>query len=169
MVPAESIALPVGEIQGRSAHSDDLIAIAPIVRYDPKAGAGGGADKLWGTLLETYAAQNLAATLELDWSEARLAYWHVQGRDEVASSSQPATIVGLGRPRPLRAPSLSSVPRVVTSRPPCDNRVHLGSNRVLQDGRQGCGGHGHHEHAVGRLEGAEKLPLLLHDDVAVAQ
>ena len=41
------------------------------------------ADVLWGALLETYAAQNLAAILESDWPEARLAYWHVQGRHEV--------------------------------------------------------------------------------------
>ena len=64
-------------------------------------------------------------------------------------------------------PRTPSVLRVVTSA--SRDRVRLGSNRVLQDGRQGCGGHGHHEHAVGRLEGAEKLPLVFHDDVAVAQ
>src|SRR3990172_5387516 len=43
----------------------------------------GGDDPLWGPLLETYAAQNLAAILEAHWQEARLAYWHVQGRHEV--------------------------------------------------------------------------------------
>ena len=32
------------------------------------------ADVLWGALLETYAAQNLAAILESDWPEARLVY-----------------------------------------------------------------------------------------------
>ena len=40
-------------------------------------------DPLRGVLLETYVAQNLAAILESDWPEARLAYWHVQGRHEV--------------------------------------------------------------------------------------
>jgi hypothetical protein len=45
--------------------------------------ARASADVLWGALLETYAAQNLAAILESDWPEARLAYWHVQGRHEV--------------------------------------------------------------------------------------
>ena len=40
-------------------------------------------DPLAGPLLETYAAQNLAATLDSDWPEARLGYWHVQGRYEV--------------------------------------------------------------------------------------
>lgn len=41
------------------------------------------ADLMWGALLETYVAQNLAAILESDWPQARLAYWHVQGRHEV--------------------------------------------------------------------------------------
>lgn len=49
------------------------------------------ADKLWGALLETYTAQNLAATLESGWPEARLAYWHVQGRHEVDF------VIGTGR------------------------------------------------------------------------
>ncbi len=40
-------------------------------------------DPMWGALLETYVAQNLAAILDSDWPEARLAYWHVQGRYEV--------------------------------------------------------------------------------------
>jgi len=40
-------------------------------------------DPLWGALLETYAAQNLASILEADWPGARLSYWHVQGRHEV--------------------------------------------------------------------------------------
>jgi hypothetical protein len=40
-------------------------------------------EALDGALLETYAAQNLAALLESDWPEARLHYWHVQGRHEV--------------------------------------------------------------------------------------
>ncbi len=40
-------------------------------------------DPMSGALLETYAAQNLAAILDAEWPEARLAYWHVQGRHEV--------------------------------------------------------------------------------------
>lgn len=40
-------------------------------------------DPLWGALLETYVAQNLAAILGSDWPEARLGYWHIQGRQEV--------------------------------------------------------------------------------------
>lgn len=36
-----------------------------------------------GPMLETYVAQNLAAILEADWPDARLSYWHVQGRHEV--------------------------------------------------------------------------------------
>jgi len=40
-------------------------------------------DPLWGALLETYVAQNLAGILEAEWPEARLGFWHVQGRHEV--------------------------------------------------------------------------------------
>ena len=40
-------------------------------------------DAMSGALLETYVAQNLAAILDSDWPEARLGYWHVQGRHEV--------------------------------------------------------------------------------------
>lgn len=40
-------------------------------------------DPMWGALLETYVAQNLAAILDADWPDARLGYWHVQGRHEV--------------------------------------------------------------------------------------
>jgi predicted AAA+ superfamily ATPase len=40
-------------------------------------------DPMFGALLETYVAQNLAAILDADWPEARLGYWHVQGRHEV--------------------------------------------------------------------------------------
>ena len=40
-------------------------------------------DPLSGALLETYVAQNLVANLDADWPEARLSYWHVQGRHEV--------------------------------------------------------------------------------------
>lgn len=38
---------------------------------------------LYGALLETYVATNLAAILDAEWPQARLAYWHVQGRHEV--------------------------------------------------------------------------------------
>jgi predicted AAA+ superfamily ATPase len=38
---------------------------------------------MWGALLETYVAQNLAGILSSEWPHARLAYWHVQGRYEV--------------------------------------------------------------------------------------
>ena len=40
-------------------------------------------DPLSGALLDTYVAQNLVANLDADWPEARLSYWHVQGRHEV--------------------------------------------------------------------------------------
>jgi predicted AAA+ superfamily ATPase len=40
-------------------------------------------DPLWGALLETYVAHNLAAILESAWPATHLAYWHVQGRHEV--------------------------------------------------------------------------------------
>jgi hypothetical protein len=40
-------------------------------------------DPMSGALLETYVAQNLAAILGSEWPEARLGYWHVQGRHEV--------------------------------------------------------------------------------------
>lgn len=40
-------------------------------------------DPLSGALLETYVAQNLVAILDTEWPEARLGYWHVQGRYEV--------------------------------------------------------------------------------------
>lgn len=40
-------------------------------------------DPMSGPLLETYAAQNLAAVLDAEWPEAQLGYWHVQGRYEV--------------------------------------------------------------------------------------
>ncbi|MBX3744927.1 MAG: ATP-binding protein [Verrucomicrobiae bacterium] len=40
-------------------------------------------DLLRGALFETYAAQNVAALLEAHVPEARLAYWHEQGRHEV--------------------------------------------------------------------------------------
>lgn len=47
---------------------------------EPRLAAG---DPMWGALLETYVAQNLAAILDADWPDARLGYWHVQGRHEV--------------------------------------------------------------------------------------
>ena len=40
-------------------------------------------DPMSGPLLETYDAQNLASILDSDWPEARLGYWHIQGRHEV--------------------------------------------------------------------------------------
>jgi hypothetical protein len=40
-------------------------------------------DPLRGAVYETYVAQNLAGLLEARWPEARLAFWHVQGRHEV--------------------------------------------------------------------------------------
>lgn len=43
-----------------------------------------GRDRLMrGALLETYVAQNLAAILEAHMPDARLGYWHEQGRHEV--------------------------------------------------------------------------------------
>lgn len=51
--------------------------------------AGGGrarlstSDPLAGAILETYMESNLAGILEASWPEARLAFWHVQGRYEV--------------------------------------------------------------------------------------
>ena len=44
---------------------------------------GVASEAMKGALLETYAAQNLAALLESEWTGARLSYWHVQGRYEV--------------------------------------------------------------------------------------
>ena len=40
-------------------------------------------NSLFGALLETYVAQNLAGVLESDWPNAHLAFWNVQGRHEV--------------------------------------------------------------------------------------
>lgn len=40
-------------------------------------------DPLWGAMLETYVAAAIAAILESRWPEARLSFWHVQGRHEV--------------------------------------------------------------------------------------
>lgn len=40
-------------------------------------------DPIRGALVETYVAQNLSAVIEARWPEARLFYWHVQGRYEV--------------------------------------------------------------------------------------
>jgi len=40
-------------------------------------------DPLWGALLETYVAQNLAGILDSEWPGASLSYWHIQGRYEV--------------------------------------------------------------------------------------
>jgi predicted AAA+ superfamily ATPase len=40
-------------------------------------------EPLRGYLMETYVAQNLAGILAAHWPDARLHYWHVQGRREV--------------------------------------------------------------------------------------
>jgi len=40
-------------------------------------------EPLRGALWETYAAQNLAATIDARWPRAALSFWHVQGRYEV--------------------------------------------------------------------------------------
>lgn len=46
------------------------------------AGDLAGADPMLGPLLETYVHQNLASILSAHWRDARLHYWHVQGRHE---------------------------------------------------------------------------------------
>ncbi len=48
-----------------------------------RAGGPDPSDPLRGALLETYVAQNLTGILAAEWPDARLAYWHVQGRYEV--------------------------------------------------------------------------------------
>jgi predicted AAA+ superfamily ATPase len=40
-------------------------------------------DPLWGALLETWVAQNLASIVESEGCGTGLSYWHVQGRHEV--------------------------------------------------------------------------------------
>ena len=40
-------------------------------------------DALKGALLETYIASNLMGILSAQWPEAKLYYWHIQGRHEV--------------------------------------------------------------------------------------
>lgn len=52
--------------------------LAGVTALDP-----GMDEPLRGALLETYVAQNLAGILEARWPEARLSFWHVQGRHEV--------------------------------------------------------------------------------------
>lgn len=52
--------------------------LAGVTALDP-----GVDEPLRGALLETYVAQNLAGILEARWPEARLSFWHVQGRHEV--------------------------------------------------------------------------------------
>ncbi|MCU0290930.1 MAG: ATP-binding protein [Thermoanaerobaculaceae bacterium] len=47
------------------------------------AGLRDGQAPLSGALLETYVANNLVAILDAEWPQARLGYWHVQGRHEV--------------------------------------------------------------------------------------
>lgn len=57
---------------GLAAHLADVLSLE----------AGHGA-LMRGSLLETYVAQNLAAILEAHLPEARLCFWHEQGRYEV--------------------------------------------------------------------------------------
>jgi predicted AAA+ superfamily ATPase len=57
---------------GLAAHMAGLTTLEP-----------GRDDLLRGALFETYVAQNLAALLEAHLPEARLGYWHEQGRHEV--------------------------------------------------------------------------------------
>ncbi|MCE7869816.1 ATP-binding protein [bacterium CPR1] len=52
--------------------------LAGVTSVEPTSG-----EPLRGPLFETYVAANLAALLESHWPEARLHYWHVQGRFEV--------------------------------------------------------------------------------------
>jgi predicted AAA+ superfamily ATPase len=40
-------------------------------------------EPLRGAMLETYVAQNLGGILEAKWPQARLYFWHIQGRHEV--------------------------------------------------------------------------------------
>lgn len=42
-----------------------------------------GTSPLRGQLFETYVAQNLLSIIESRWQEARLYFWHIQGRHEV--------------------------------------------------------------------------------------
>lgn len=57
---------------GLAAHLGGVTDLAP-----------GRDDVLRGALFETFMAQNLAALLEAHLPDARLAYWHEQGRHEV--------------------------------------------------------------------------------------
>jgi predicted AAA+ superfamily ATPase len=57
---------------GLAAHMSGITSLEP-----------GRDDLLRGALFETYVAQNLAALLEAHAPEARLSYWHEQGRHEV--------------------------------------------------------------------------------------
>lgn len=52
--------------------------LAGVTELEP-----GRDDLLRGALFETYAAQNLAALLEAHVPDAKLSYWHEQGRHEV--------------------------------------------------------------------------------------
>jgi predicted AAA+ superfamily ATPase len=52
--------------------------LAGVERLEP-----GRDDLLRGALFETYVGQNLAGLLEAHLPDARLAYWHEQGRHEV--------------------------------------------------------------------------------------
>ena len=57
---------------GLAAHLAGITTLAP-----------GRDDLLRGALFETYVAQNLTALLEAHLPDARLAFWHEQGRHEV--------------------------------------------------------------------------------------
>lgn len=57
---------------GLAAHLAGVRSLAP-----------GRDEQLRGALFETYVAQNLAALLEAQRPDARLTYWHEQGRHEV--------------------------------------------------------------------------------------
>jgi predicted AAA+ superfamily ATPase len=46
-------------------------------------GRGAAAEPRYGALLETYVANNLAGIVDAEWPQARLSFWHVQGRHEV--------------------------------------------------------------------------------------
>lgn len=54
---------------------------AHLTGFDP--GRGTAAEPLYGALLETFVANNLAGIIDAEWPQARLTYWHVQGRHEV--------------------------------------------------------------------------------------
>jgi len=68
-------------IKSPKLYLSDVGLAGYLVGFDPSHSPT--SDALGGALLETYVAQNLAGILSAEWPEARLAYWHVQGRHEV--------------------------------------------------------------------------------------